>query len=147
MAGIFNIDLSGIGQTASSIGDLATKLRSAIPGQIPPEKQAEIIGDLNDLYAAAQTAQTEIDKVEANSSKLFVAGWRPFIGWVCGAILAYNYLWLFRNSCGCESIIFQTLRHEVEPAEMKKDSHSEALAISKPTGHFLYPLYASVLCF
>jgi hypothetical protein len=92
MAGIFNIDLSGIGQTASSIGDLATKLRSAIPGQIPPEKQAEIIGDLNDLYAAAQTAQTEIDKVEANSSKLFVAGWRPFIGWVCGAILAYNYL-------------------------------------------------------
>ena len=23
---------------------------------------------------------------------VFVAGWRPFIGWVCGAALAYNFI-------------------------------------------------------
>ena len=41
---------------------------------------------------ATMTAQTDINKVEAGSSSVFVSGWRPFIGWVCGAALAYQYL-------------------------------------------------------
>lgn len=36
--------------------------------------------------------QLEINKVEAASSSIFVAGWRPFIGWVCGTALAYAYI-------------------------------------------------------
>jgi len=36
--------------------------------------------------------QAEINKVEAAHRSLFVAGWRPFIGWVCGAALAWNYI-------------------------------------------------------
>ncbi|GMQ90685.1 MAG: hypothetical protein BMS9Abin10_1092 [Gammaproteobacteria bacterium] len=36
--------------------------------------------------------QAEINKVEAQSRSSFVAGWRPFIGWVCGAALAWNYI-------------------------------------------------------
>jgi hypothetical protein len=38
---------------------------------------------------AAIVAQTDINKVEAASSSIFVAGWRPFCGWVGGAGLAY----------------------------------------------------------
>ena len=38
---------------------------------------------------AAMIAQTDINKVEAASSSIFVAGWRPFCGWVGGAGLAY----------------------------------------------------------
>ena len=38
---------------------------------------------------AAMVAQTEINKVEAASQSIFVAGWRPFCGWVGGAGLAY----------------------------------------------------------
>jgi len=34
-------------------------------------------------------AQAEIDKVEAANPNWFVAGWRPFIGWVCGCALCY----------------------------------------------------------
>jgi hypothetical protein len=34
-------------------------------------------------------AQTDINKVEAASSSMFVAGWRPFVGWVGGFGLAY----------------------------------------------------------
>jgi hypothetical protein len=34
-------------------------------------------------------AQTEINKIEAASGSIFVAGWRPFCGWVGGAGLAY----------------------------------------------------------
>lgn len=36
--------------------------------------------------------QMEINKVEAASSSLFVSGWRPFIGWVCGTGLVYAFL-------------------------------------------------------
>ncbi len=33
--------------------------------------------------------QLAINQTEAASSSLFVAGWRPWIGWVCGAGFAY----------------------------------------------------------
>ena len=35
--------------------------------------------------------QTEINKVEAQHRSVFVAGWRPFIGWVCGVSLGYSF--------------------------------------------------------
>jgi hypothetical protein len=38
---------------------------------------------------AAMLAQTDINKVEASSDSIFVAGWRPFVGWVGGAGFAY----------------------------------------------------------
>jgi len=41
---------------------------------------------------ASMTAQTDINKVEAGSSSLFVSGWRPFVGWVCGSAFALHYL-------------------------------------------------------
>ncbi len=38
--------------------------------------------------------QLDINKVEAGSSSIFVSGWRPFIGWVCGAACAWNWIGL-----------------------------------------------------
>tara|TARA_R110000823_G_scaffold25500_1_gene74969 strand:- start:128 stop:559 length:432 start_codon:yes stop_codon:yes gene_type:complete len=48
-------------------------------------------GDLEEMNAQVKllTGQMEINKVEAASSNWFVAGWRPFVGWVCGFALAY----------------------------------------------------------
>lgn len=37
-------------------------------------------------------AQIEVNKVEAASGNVFVAGWRPAIGWICGAGYAYNFI-------------------------------------------------------
>ena len=37
----------------------------------------------------ALMGQLEINKVEAQSSSVFVAGWRPATGWVCGFALGY----------------------------------------------------------
>ena len=65
-----------------------------------PVKRAEEIrkleemrqrGDLEELNAKVKllTGQMDINKVEAASSDRFVAGWRPFVGWVCGFGLAY----------------------------------------------------------
>jgi len=36
--------------------------------------------------------QLEVNKVEAAHKSLFVAGWRPFIGWVSGIGLLYSVL-------------------------------------------------------
>jgi len=41
---------------------------------------------------ATMTAQTDIDKEEAKSASIFVSGWRPFVGWVCGSAFALHYL-------------------------------------------------------
>jgi len=41
---------------------------------------------------ALALAQIEVNKAEASSGKLFVAGWRPFIGWICGAALAWHFI-------------------------------------------------------
>jgi hypothetical protein len=37
-------------------------------------------------------AQSEVNKIEAGHRSVFVAGWRPAIGWGCGLALVYNTL-------------------------------------------------------
>ena len=37
-------------------------------------------------------AQIEVNKAEAASRNVFVAGWRPFIGWTCGVALAWHFV-------------------------------------------------------
>jgi hypothetical protein len=36
--------------------------------------------------------QAAINKIEAQHRSVFVAGWRPFIGWVCGAGIAWAFI-------------------------------------------------------
>ena len=36
--------------------------------------------------------QLAINKEEAKSSNIFVAGWRPFIGWSCGFALVWHFI-------------------------------------------------------
>ena len=37
-------------------------------------------------------AQIDVNKAEAASSSVFKGGWRPFIGWTCGAAFAYHFV-------------------------------------------------------
>lgn len=61
-----------------------------------PEEAAkaklELLKMERDGDLAVMVAQTDINKVEAQNPHLFVSGWRPFIGWVCGASLIYAAL-------------------------------------------------------
>jgi len=41
---------------------------------------------------AVIVGQMEINKVEAASTSLFVAGWRPGVGWTCVFGLAYSFV-------------------------------------------------------
>ena len=48
-------------------------------------EKAELIQEIN-------KAQLEVNKVEAGHTSLFVAGWRPFVGWTCGVALCYHFV-------------------------------------------------------
>lgn len=51
-------------------------------------------GELAELNAQVQLmlAQTNINAIEAAQPSNFRGGWRPFIGWVCGVGLAYQFV-------------------------------------------------------
>jgi hypothetical protein len=72
--------------------DLAI-LANTVIGRVWPDKTE---AEKQQLAAAVQLVQgqLEINKVEAASSSVFVSGWRPFIGWVCGAACAWNWIGL-----------------------------------------------------
>ena len=59
-----------------------------------PEARAKAEAELRDSILQWDARQSEVNAVEAANPNLFVAGWRPFIGWVCGAALAYTYLFV-----------------------------------------------------
>lgn len=59
--------------------------------ETPEEKQAAEIVKLK-LMAEPSRLQVELNQIEAQSRSLFVAGWRPFVGWVCGFALMYEYV-------------------------------------------------------
>jgi hypothetical protein len=86
-----NID---VGNVLGQIGKFAKDVRAAITGKeiIDPTKLAELEARAQEIEATAMNAQTEINKIEAAHSSIFIAGWRPFIGWVCGLGLFYHYI-------------------------------------------------------
>ena len=71
------------------LGSFANDIREAITGKLSPEKEAEIDQKLRDLTAKADDAQMQVNLAEAKSESIFVAGWRPFVGWICGLSLFY----------------------------------------------------------
>jgi hypothetical protein len=71
--------LKGGNGRKSVAGNLAWEIREAIKGkELDPNEIIEL--------------QTKINEIEAGHRTVFVAGWRPFIGWVCGVALAYNFV-------------------------------------------------------
>ena len=86
------IDLKGIGEIFSGAGKFAGDMRSAITGDISAEKKAELEIKMQEFEAAAMNAQAEINKVEASSASLFVAGARPAILWIGALVILYSYV-------------------------------------------------------
>jgi Holin of 3TMs, for gene-transfer release len=73
----------------TAVTDLAgTVINKIWPDKTEAEKQQ--------LAAAVMVVQGQLDinKQEAASPSVFVAGWRPFIGWVCGTACAWNWVGL-----------------------------------------------------
>ena len=57
-----------------------------------PAAKAEAEAALRQSLQQWDAQQNKINEAEAQSSSLFVAGWRPLIGWICGASLAWQFV-------------------------------------------------------
>lgn len=57
-----------------------------------PAAKAKAESELRESLLAWDASQNEVNKIEAGHASIFVSGWRPFIGWVCGAALLYTYI-------------------------------------------------------
>lgn len=94
-----DVTLGGIKGVLEGAGSLAKDIRSAITGEISPDKKAELLQRADDLEAQGMQAQAEINKIEAANPNVFVSGWRPALGWVC--VLGIGYQMVFRPLLGC----------------------------------------------
>jgi Holin of 3TMs, for gene-transfer release len=68
-------------------------LASTVISKIWPDKSEAEKQQLAAAVALVQ-GQLDINKVEAANPSVFVSGWRPFVGWVCGSACAWNWIGL-----------------------------------------------------
>lgn len=78
--------LTAAGPIASGLFGLIDKLFTS-----DDERMAAKIKIL-ELEKSGELAQIGVNMKEAEHPSLFVAGWRPFIGWVCGLSFAWTFL-------------------------------------------------------
>lgn len=76
----------------TGLGEVADLAKTAI-NKIWPDKTEQEKAELAAALALVQ-GQLAINQAEAASSSTFVAGWRPFVGWVCGSAFAWNWIGL-----------------------------------------------------
>ena len=75
------------------IGPIAGLLGKFVEDKDQKNALAHEIATLAQKEAHKNAAfQLEVNKTEAAHKSLFVAGWRPFIGWCCGLGLLYSVL-------------------------------------------------------
>lgn len=75
------------------LSSLADGLFGVIDKLVPDaDLKARLKLETTETLSRLNLAQMEVNAREATSGSLFVAGWRPFIGWVCGVALAWQYV-------------------------------------------------------
>jgi hypothetical protein len=79
-----------------SIAESVIGIADKVLGKFIPDKtlRDQLRHEMNMAFHEANLAQVEVNKVEAASQNMFVAGWRPFVGWTCGVALLYHFLLL-----------------------------------------------------
>lgn len=63
-------------------------------GKFIPDKnlKMKLQKEMTMAFHDANLAQIQLNKQEAAHKNIFVAGWRPFVGWTCGIALAYHFV-------------------------------------------------------
>ena len=75
------------------IAPVSAILDKVIPDTNLKEKLSHEIATMAERHTQEQVmAQIEVNKIEAAHNSMFVAGWRPAIGWICALGMAGNFL-------------------------------------------------------
>jgi hypothetical protein len=110
--------MSVIGDLVSAANPITAVLNAAntLIDRLVPDTNAaakakeELAATAQQAQIQAASDQREINKTEAANASIFVAGWRPAVGWLCVATLAYDWI-------GVPSITWwAALFHVVVPA-------------------------------
>ena len=87
MAGIISKLIGG------SISEMAGGVAEAIDRFVETgEERAAAERLLMKIQQEPDKWQAEINKIEAQHRSIFVAGWRPFIGWICGIGIGWHFI-------------------------------------------------------
>lgn len=82
-----------IGAITEVLGGIFGIVDKMVPDKDAAEKMKhDIQTQLIDLQGKLQTGQIEINKIEAAHKSIFVAGWRPAIGWCCAIALGWHFM-------------------------------------------------------
>ena len=73
----------GVGAIVETVGKVADDLFTS------DEERMKAELDAFTAETVRLQGQTDVNKAEAASTSIFVAGWRPAIGWICGISLGY----------------------------------------------------------
>lgn len=84
------LDILGISTVVETVGNVVDKFVTTDEERQKLRNELELA--LKQMETDLNKGQMEINKAEAQHASVFVAGWRPFIGWVAGAGLAFTYL-------------------------------------------------------
>lgn len=75
------------------IGPVSSLLDKFIEDKDQKAALAHEIATMAERHAQERAmAQADVNKQEAQHRNIWVAGWRPFIGWVCGVALAWHFV-------------------------------------------------------
>jgi hypothetical protein len=87
------MNLLNIGSIIESVGKVAGDLITTDKERLEMELENRKL-DLEEkkLDQAGNMAQISVNKEEAKSASVFVSGWRPAVGWIGAAALAYQFL-------------------------------------------------------
>lgn len=69
------------------------ELAGNVINKIWPDKTEQEKAELALIVATVQ-GQMAVNQTEAAHPSVFVSGWRPYIGWVCGMAFAWNWIGL-----------------------------------------------------
>lgn len=79
--------------TGSKLIDMIpTEAKKAEARLLLTQEMNSHVEKLTELITSIDKAQLEINKVEAQSSSIFVSGWRPGVAWVCVAAFTWAYV-------------------------------------------------------
>lgn len=79
---------------AIPILDGAIKLGSQLIDRFIPDPQKKLQAEMEwtRIVQASELAQIAVNLQETKHESRFIAGWRPFVGWVCGSAFAYHFV-------------------------------------------------------
>jgi hypothetical protein len=75
------------------IAPVTSLLDKFIPDADERNRLAHEIATMSERHAhELAKGQIEINKISAAHKSMFVAGWRPFVGWSCGVAMAWHFV-------------------------------------------------------